>query len=68
MSISVTDITCTSCNNKFHGYFEGIFNVSHRYGATCPKCEKQTLFTGVGAFIDTHIPENAVKITHIVKL
>jgi hypothetical protein len=67
MSISVTDITCTNCENKFSGYFEGIFNVSNMYRASCPKCEKQELFTGVGAFIDIAIPENAVKVTNTVK-
>lgn len=68
MTCSVTEITCTNCENRFYGFLNDLFNVSERYAATCPECEKQTFFSGKGAFIDIEVPQDAVQIMYVKQL
>ena len=68
MTKSVTKIKCKGCHTEFYGYYEGLFNVSIEYAASCPNCNNQNFFFGPAAFIDGKTPDEAVKIMNVVKL
>lgn len=68
MTCSVTEVTCTNCENRFCGFLNDLFNVSKQYAATCPECEKQTFFAGKVAIIDIAVPKDAVQIMYVEQL
>lgn len=68
MTHSVTNITCTNCDEKFDGVLHDIFNVDKNYAAQCPKCNGMTIFYGVAGIIDSDIPLDAVDIKYVAKL
>ena len=68
MSHSVTNITCSDCNEKFDGVLNDIFDVEKSYVAQCPKCNGLTIFYGVTGIIDPDIPQDAVDIKYVAKL
>lgn len=68
MTHSTTDITCSSCNNKYHGVLDGVFNNSSEYAATCPDCSKQTFLINQTGIIDSQVPNGAVIILPVKKI
>jgi len=62
MNHSTTEVTCKSCNKKYYGVLNGIFNASTEYAATCPSCNEQTFLRNQTGIIDSEIPDGAVTI------
>lgn len=68
MKNSVIEIRCAGCDNKFRGFFKGLFDVSKTYEADCPICEGQNFFGGPATIVGHKTPDGAVKIMHVDKL
>lgn len=65
MSQSSTKITCRKCNLEFVGVLDDLFDANEQYVGQCPSCKTLNEFNGVGAFYDSSIPENAVKVMYL---